>query len=208
MSTSCSHSYRMHDINFNLFFTIFFLIVVPVAGWKWNYKVWQHETNMICLHLLFMFRLALDVPAPFAVTDNTTELVVTAPLDREERETYSPMLICTVQTDTMIDTFFVTLHINVYDEDDNAPYVSGTDTEDVVLEFDRKQVTLLYFTTKLHISLLLYMYHWYHCCSCCVFLREVILGTWLSTTETQHPGIPNPRVRIDLSEIWWPMTHG
>uniref|UniRef100_A0A673YIJ8 Proto-oncogene tyrosine-protein kinase receptor Ret n=1 Tax=Salmo trutta TaxID=8032 RepID=A0A673YIJ8_SALTR len=81
-------------------------------------------------------------------------LVVTAPLDREERETYSPMLICTVQTDTMIDTFFVTLHINVYDEDDNAPYVSGTDTEDVVLEFDRKQVTLLYFTTKLYISLL------------------------------------------------------
>uniref|UniRef100_A0A8C8MH71 receptor protein-tyrosine kinase n=1 Tax=Oncorhynchus tshawytscha TaxID=74940 RepID=A0A8C8MH71_ONCTS len=67
-------------------------------------------------------------------------LVVTAPLDREESETYSPMLICTVQTDTMVDTFFVTLHINVYDEDDNAPYVSGTDTEDVVLEFDRKQV--------------------------------------------------------------------
>uniref|UniRef100_A0A8C7CSR2 Proto-oncogene tyrosine-protein kinase receptor Ret n=1 Tax=Oncorhynchus kisutch TaxID=8019 RepID=A0A8C7CSR2_ONCKI len=88
-------------------------------------------------------------------------LVVTAPLDREESETYSPMLICTVQTDTMVDTFFVTLHINVYDEDDNAPYVSGTDTEDVVLEFDRKQVTLLYFTTKavyrfiaIHVSLI------------------------------------------------------
>lgn len=112
-----------------------------------------------CLHPLFVFLLALDVPAPFAINDNTTELIVTAPLDREERETYSPMLVCTVQTDTMIDKFFVTLHINVYDEDDNAPYVSGTDTEDVVLEFDRKQVTLLYHQTAyqfiaIHVSLI------------------------------------------------------
>uniref|UniRef100_A0A8C8C8E4 receptor protein-tyrosine kinase n=1 Tax=Oncorhynchus tshawytscha TaxID=74940 RepID=A0A8C8C8E4_ONCTS len=67
-------------------------------------------------------------------------LIVTAPLDREERETYSPVLVCTVQTDTMIDKFFVTLHINIYDEDDNAPYVNETDTEDVVLEFDRMEV--------------------------------------------------------------------
>lgn len=113
-----------------------------------------------CLHPLFVFLLALDVPAPFAINDNTTELIVTAPLDREERETYSPMLVCTVQTDTMIDKFFVTLHINVYDEDDNAPYVNVTDTEDVVLEFDRMEVTLfsfalLYFTTILYINTLL-----------------------------------------------------
>ncbi|XP_036837747.1 proto-oncogene tyrosine-protein kinase receptor Ret isoform X1 [Oncorhynchus mykiss] len=93
----------------------------------------------VCPNYTISYSVESDVPAPFAVNENTTELVVTAPLDREESETYSPMLICTVQTDTMVDTFFVTLHINVYDEDDNAPYVSGTDTEDVVLEFDRKQ---------------------------------------------------------------------
>uniref|UniRef100_A0A8C7MGY7 Proto-oncogene tyrosine-protein kinase receptor Ret n=1 Tax=Oncorhynchus kisutch TaxID=8019 RepID=A0A8C7MGY7_ONCKI len=105
-----------------------------------HYKVWQHEINTVCcLHPLFVFLLALDVPAPFAINDNTTELIVTAPLDREERETYSPVLVCTVQTDTMIDKFFVTLHINIYDEDDNAPYVNETDTEDVVLEFDRME---------------------------------------------------------------------
>uniref|UniRef100_A0A673WI41 receptor protein-tyrosine kinase n=1 Tax=Salmo trutta TaxID=8032 RepID=A0A673WI41_SALTR len=88
---------------------------------------------------------------------SSSSLIVTAPLDREERETYSPMLVCTVQTDTMIDKFFVTLHINVYDEDDNAPYVNETDTEDVVLEFDRMEVTLfsfalLYFTTILFVG--------------------------------------------------------
>uniref|UniRef100_A0A8C7UPR1 Proto-oncogene tyrosine-protein kinase receptor Ret n=1 Tax=Oncorhynchus mykiss TaxID=8022 RepID=A0A8C7UPR1_ONCMY len=96
-------------------------------------------TRYVVLHPLFVFLLALDVPAPFAINDNTTELIVTAPLDREERETYSPVLVCTVQTDTMIDKFFVTLHINIYDEDDNAPYVNETDTEDVVLEFDRME---------------------------------------------------------------------
>uniref|UniRef100_A0A673W9G8 Proto-oncogene tyrosine-protein kinase receptor Ret n=1 Tax=Salmo trutta TaxID=8032 RepID=A0A673W9G8_SALTR len=117
----------------------------------------QLRHMICCLHPLFVFLLALDVPAPFAINDNTTELIVTAPLDREERETYSPMLVCTVQTDTMIDKFFVTLHINVYDEDDNAPYVNETDTEDVVLEFDRMEVTLfsfalLYFTTILFVG--------------------------------------------------------
>uniref|UniRef100_A0A8C7H4H5 Proto-oncogene tyrosine-protein kinase receptor Ret n=1 Tax=Oncorhynchus kisutch TaxID=8019 RepID=A0A8C7H4H5_ONCKI len=93
----------------------------------------------VCPNYTISYSVESDVPAPFAINDNTTELIVTAPLDREERETYSPVLVCTVQTDTMIDKFFVTLHINIYDEDDNAPYVNETDTEDVVLEFDRME---------------------------------------------------------------------
>ncbi|KAK6328899.1 hypothetical protein J4Q44_G00008770 [Coregonus suidteri] len=93
----------------------------------------------VCPNYTISYSVESDVPTPFAVNDNTTELVVTAPLDREEREMYSPMLVCTVQTDTMIEKFFVTLHINIYDEDDNAPYVNETDTEDVVLEFDRME---------------------------------------------------------------------
>ncbi|XP_010899824.2 proto-oncogene tyrosine-protein kinase receptor Ret isoform X4 [Esox lucius] len=93
----------------------------------------------ICPNYTISYSVESDVPAPFAVNDSTTELVVTAPLDREEREMYSLMLECRVQTATIINKLYFTLHINVYDEDDNAPYVNGTDTDDVVLEFDRVQ---------------------------------------------------------------------
>lgn len=90
-----------------------------------------------------LFLLAADVPAPFAVNENSTELVVTAPLDREEREVYRLELVCTVQTDETIHKLFVPLFINIYDEDDNVPFVNGTDTEEVVIEFDRIEVRLL-----------------------------------------------------------------
>uniref|UniRef100_A0A665TRJ8 Proto-oncogene tyrosine-protein kinase receptor Ret n=1 Tax=Echeneis naucrates TaxID=173247 RepID=A0A665TRJ8_ECHNA len=75
--------------------------------------------------------------APFAVNGNTTELVVTAPLDREESECYRLLLVCTVQTESVITKVETSLDVFVNDEDDNAPYVNGTDSVDVVISFNR-----------------------------------------------------------------------
>lgn len=75
--------------------------------------------------------------------ENTTELVVTAPLDREESECYRLLLVCTVRTETFITKLDASLDVFVNDEDDNAPYVNGTDTADIVISFNRTKVRRL-----------------------------------------------------------------
>lgn len=90
--------------------------------------------------MLFLW-LRTDSPAPFAVNDSTSELVVTEPLDREEKEIYRLIIVCNVQTADMLHELFIPLHINIYDEDDTPPYVNGTDSEDVLIEFSRSEVS-------------------------------------------------------------------
>ncbi|XP_024863407.2 proto-oncogene tyrosine-protein kinase receptor Ret isoform X2 [Kryptolebias marmoratus] len=80
-----------------------------------------------------------ETPALFDVNGNTTELVVTAALDREEGEKYKLLMVCTVQSDTAITKVDASLEVLVDDEDDNAPYVNGTDTADVVINYNRKK---------------------------------------------------------------------
>lgn len=87
-----------------------------------------------------MFPLNAETPAPFAVNRNTSELVVTAPLDREESENYRLLLVCTVQTESVVTKVETPLDVFVDDEDDNAPYVNGTDTAEVVISFNRTKV--------------------------------------------------------------------
>lgn len=74
------------------------------------------------------------------MNENTTELVVTAPLDREESECYRLLLVCTVRTETLITKVETSLDVFVDDEDDNAPYVNATDTADVIISFNRTKV--------------------------------------------------------------------
>lgn len=92
----------------------------------------------------WLLLLSAETPAPFAVNENTTELVVTAPLDREESERYRLLLVCTVRTEAVITKVETSLDVYVDDEDDNAPYVNGTDTADVVISFNR---TIVRFTS-------------------------------------------------------------
>lgn len=75
--------------------------------------------------------------------ENTTELVVTAPLDREESESYRLLLVCTVRTETVITKVETSLDVFVDDEDDNAPYTNGSDTADIVISFNRTAVRRL-----------------------------------------------------------------
>lgn len=96
------------------------------------------------IHTWFSLLLSsAETPAPFAVNENTTELVVTAPLDREESERYRLLLVCTVRTEAVITKVETSLDVFVDDEDDNAPYVNGTDTADVIISFNR---TIVRFT--------------------------------------------------------------
>lgn len=78
---------------------------------------------------------------PFAINGSTSELVVMAPLDREEKEVYRLLVECLVRTEETVQTAITPLHINIYDEDDSPPYVNGTDTEDVLIEFNRSKVS-------------------------------------------------------------------
>uniref|UniRef100_A0A7N6FLQ6 Ret proto-oncogene receptor tyrosine kinase n=1 Tax=Anabas testudineus TaxID=64144 RepID=A0A7N6FLQ6_ANATE len=91
----------------------------------------------ICPNYTITYNVESDTPAPFAVNGSTTELVVTAPLDREESERYRLLLVCTVRTETLITKVETSLDIFVNDEDDNAPYVNGTDTTDIIISFNR-----------------------------------------------------------------------
>ncbi|XP_076025463.1 proto-oncogene tyrosine-protein kinase receptor Ret [Genypterus blacodes] len=91
----------------------------------------------VCPNYTISYSVESDIPAPFAVDENTTELIVMAPLDREESERYSLLLVCTVRTETVITKVETSMDVFVNDEDDNAPYVNGTDTVDVIIGFNR-----------------------------------------------------------------------
>ncbi|KAI7805213.1 proto-oncogene tyrosine-protein kinase receptor Ret [Triplophysa rosa] len=96
----------------------------------------------VCPNYTISYGVKADSPVPFAVDGSTSELVVTAPVDREEKEVYQLLIVCTIRTEEMVDTLFDPLHVNIYDEDDNPPYLNGTDTEEVVIEFNRSEGTI------------------------------------------------------------------
>ncbi|XP_034040440.1 proto-oncogene tyrosine-protein kinase receptor Ret [Thalassophryne amazonica] len=93
----------------------------------------------VCPNYTISYNVESDVLVPFAVNDNTTELVVTAALDREESERYRLLLVCTVWIETVMTKVETSLDVFVNDEDDNAPYINGTDTAEVIISFNRTQ---------------------------------------------------------------------
>ncbi|XP_057704670.1 proto-oncogene tyrosine-protein kinase receptor Ret [Corythoichthys intestinalis] len=91
----------------------------------------------VCPNYIISYSVESETPAPFAVNQSTSEMIVTAPLDREERERYRLLLVCTVRTESAITTLDTPLDVFVNDEDDNAPYVNGTDTANIEISFNR-----------------------------------------------------------------------
>lgn len=94
------------------------------------------------ISFLLLLVLNSESPVPFAVDSSTSELVVTAPVDREEKEVYHLDIVCMIQTEEELYKYFTSLHVNIYDEDDNPPYVNGTDSEDIIIEFNRSEVCI------------------------------------------------------------------
>lgn len=92
---------------------------------------------------------------PFVLNGTTSELVVTAPVDREEKEFYRLVLMCLIKTEDTMHTLVTPMHINIFDEDDSPPYVNGTDTEDVLIEFSRSKVSI----TQKPLNLIYNIYH-------------------------------------------------
>ncbi|XP_074532014.1 proto-oncogene tyrosine-protein kinase receptor Ret [Halichoeres trimaculatus] len=91
----------------------------------------------VCPNYTITYDVESDTPAPFAVNENTTELMVTSPLDREENERYRLLLVCTVRTETVITKVETSLDVFVNDEDDNAPFINGSDSTDIIISFNR-----------------------------------------------------------------------
>ncbi|KAI5107968.1 proto-oncogene tyrosine-protein kinase receptor Ret precursor, partial [Silurus meridionalis] len=93
----------------------------------------------LCPNYTISYSLETEIPVPFAVNVSTSELIVTAPVDREVKEVYNLSIVCSVQTEKISHTAVTTLNIIIYDEDDSPPYVNGTDTEDVLIAFSRSE---------------------------------------------------------------------
>ncbi|MGH0127440.1 UNVERIFIED_CONTAM: hypothetical protein FKN15_054631 [Acipenser sinensis] len=102
-----------------------------------------------CPHINITYRIEPDLSPlgdvyPFELDQDRSELAVSVPLDREQREEYSLLLRCTVTTESMITQVDQPLLISVHDEDDSAPCLqNGSDTTEAVVEFDRKEGAVL-----------------------------------------------------------------
>ncbi|XP_015280707.1 PREDICTED: proto-oncogene tyrosine-protein kinase receptor Ret, partial [Gekko japonicus] len=81
---------------------------------------------------------------PFHYDENTTSIRVTQSLDRETRERYELLAKCTVRDGSKETSKEVPLLVTVLDEDDMPPFLpDGTNTADAVVEFRRKEDTVL-----------------------------------------------------------------
>ncbi|KAK6481890.1 proto-oncogene tyrosine-protein kinase receptor Ret isoform X1 [Huso huso] len=102
-----------------------------------------------CPHINITYRVEQDLSPlgdvyPFELDQDTSELAVSVPLDREQREEYSLLVRCTVTTESMVTQVDQPLLISVHDEDDSAPCLrNGSDTTEAVVEFDRKEGAVL-----------------------------------------------------------------
>uniref|UniRef100_A0A669Q5B0 Ret proto-oncogene n=1 Tax=Phasianus colchicus TaxID=9054 RepID=A0A669Q5B0_PHACC len=102
------------------------------------------SVHHLCQNLSITYRLLAAEGLPFRYNENTTGVSVTQRLDREERERYELIAKCTVREGFREMEVEVPFLINVLDEDDSPPFLpNGTDTADAVVEFNRKEGTVL-----------------------------------------------------------------
>ncbi|KAH0623422.1 hypothetical protein JD844_006165 [Phrynosoma platyrhinos] len=100
----------------------------------------QHQ----CHNASISYEVIAGEGLPFLYNEDTTSIRVTQPLDREEREKYELIAKCTVREGSKETSQEVALLVNVFDEDDMPPFLpNGTNTADAVVEFSRKEGTVL-----------------------------------------------------------------
>ncbi|XP_069045218.1 proto-oncogene tyrosine-protein kinase receptor Ret isoform X1 [Lepisosteus oculatus] len=99
--------------------------------------------HYLCPNLTITYSIETEESSPFVFNESSSEVAVSRPLDREEREVYELLVQCTVRTELMLTRLSQPLLVNVYDEDDSAPFLNGTDTVEVVVEFNRKEGAVL-----------------------------------------------------------------
>ncbi|KAM6265338.1 proto-oncogene tyrosine-protein kinase receptor Ret isoform 2-T3 [Spheniscus humboldti] len=102
------------------------------------------SVHHLCQNLSISYKLLAAEGMPFRYNENTTGVSVTQRLDREERERYELIAKCTVREGFREMQVEVPFLVNVLDEDDSPPFLpNGTDTADAVVEFSRKEGTVL-----------------------------------------------------------------
>ncbi|KAM4704109.1 proto-oncogene tyrosine-protein kinase receptor Ret [Rhinophrynus dorsalis] len=97
-----------------------------------------------CPNITVNYVLLLDHGLPFHYNRAISQVSLSQSLDREERENYDLMVKCIVRDSTSEVEVEESFRIKVDDEDDTAPFLpNGTDTASVVVEYKRKNGTVL-----------------------------------------------------------------
>nr|XP_020657948.1 proto-oncogene tyrosine-protein kinase receptor Ret isoform X2 [Pogona vitticeps] len=97
-----------------------------------------------CQNASISYTIIADEGLPFHYNEDITSIRVAQTLDREEREKYELIAKCTVREGSKETSTEVPLLVNVFDEDDMPPFLpNGTSTTDAVVEFSRKEGTVL-----------------------------------------------------------------
>ncbi|XP_075073239.1 proto-oncogene tyrosine-protein kinase receptor Ret [Mixophyes fleayi] len=108
------------------------------------YQFHPRFTVQQCPNISASYTLISDQHSPFQYNQETSEVHLSRPLDREMGENYDLVAKCIVRDgikEVEVEQPFL---IKVDDEDDNPPFLpNGTDTVDVVVEYERKEGTLL-----------------------------------------------------------------
>eukprot|EP00079_Xenopus_tropicalis_P009689 XP_002933941.2 PREDICTED: proto-oncogene tyrosine-protein kinase receptor Ret isoform X2 [Xenopus tropicalis] len=108
------------------------------------YKFHPRPIVQSCPNVSVSYMLISDHSYPFRFNPNTSEVSLTHTMDREERENYDLVAKCLLRDSTSEVEVEKSFQIKVDDEDDTAPFLpNGTDTANVVVEFKRKNGTVL-----------------------------------------------------------------
>ncbi|KAJ6661650.1 hypothetical protein lerEdw1_013889, partial [Lerista edwardsae] len=108
------------------------------------HQLQSHSLQYLCQNVSVSYKVIADEGLPFRYDEDTMSISVTQILDREEREKYELIAKCTAREGSRETTKEVPLLISVLDEDDTPPFLpNGTSTADAVVEFSRKEGTVL-----------------------------------------------------------------
>lgn len=107
------------------------------------YQFRQLPVHFLCPHINVTYQL-LEDNRPFHCAPDCLTVSTRWALDREQQEKYQLVAQCTVRQGTLEKKLMVPCPVIVYDEDDSAPtFLGGVDTANAVVEFKRKEGTVL-----------------------------------------------------------------
>ncbi|XP_075697839.1 proto-oncogene tyrosine-protein kinase receptor Ret [Rhinoderma darwinii] len=108
------------------------------------FQFYPHFRAHPCPNISISYTLILDQGLPFQYKPDTSEVLLSRPLDREERENYDLVAKCIVRNSTKEVEVEQSFRIKVDDEDDSPPFLpEGIDTANAVVEYERKEGTVL-----------------------------------------------------------------
>ncbi|XP_006876210.1 PREDICTED: proto-oncogene tyrosine-protein kinase receptor Ret-like [Chrysochloris asiatica] len=100
--------------------------------------------QFLCPNISVTYQLQGGERLPFRCAPDSLEVSTRWALDREQREKYELVAVCTVRDGTSEEEVMVPFPVTVYDEDDSPPtFAGGLNTVSTVVEFKRKEGTVV-----------------------------------------------------------------